>query len=72
MLNGKFTVELDGQEAAMICMALMDKARSMNSQSTPAARMHRILALRIANNKVNFHAEVAVKLHEKYITGSES
>ncbi|GBG09471.1 hypothetical protein PAT3040_04117 [Paenibacillus agaridevorans] len=53
-MDGKFSIELDGQEAQMIINALQEKADRM--QTPQVAGMYRLLARRVAEGKLSFHS----------------
>lgn len=64
MLNGKFPFYLDGQEAEMIALALLDKSKAMESYSV--AQMYRLLAQRIRNEKASFHSSTYKMMADQY------
>jgi hypothetical protein len=53
MLKGTFALELDGQEAAMIILALMDKADACTQPTT--TKMYRQLAGKVGKSRQSFH-----------------
>jgi len=65
-LKPTITLELDGQEAAIIGSALLDQANRCHDETR--ARMNRILATKIFEARKQFHDEVAAVLEERYIT----
>lgn len=53
-MDGKFSIQLDGQEAQMIINALL--ALAERKQTPQVAGMYRLLAKRVAEGKQSFHA----------------
>mgnify|MGYP001279878476 CR=1 FL=1 len=61
------TLELDGQEAAIIGSALLEQAHRCRDETR--ARMNRILATKVFEARRRHHEAAATVLEERYIKG---